>query len=480
MLRLCVVLLVLFSCSHRCLAAERPNIVVFITDDESWLERSAYGWSNLPTPAFDQVARNGVLMTNGYSSAPSCAPARASLLTGRHFWQLEEGAVIQAWLPRKYPVFPQQLSDAGYEIGHTGKTWGPGIYPEQGHDAEAAGRAIRNHAVTPARPGMSRIDYAANFSDFLKQRNNQQPFCFWAGVIEPHGPWDQGNVQRLENEFGISLEDIPVPDFTADNEANRERRASMLYEICYADQQLQRVLDSLKESGEWDNTLLIVTSDNGSYLPSGEKPSHGKATAYEWGTHVPLAFHWPGKIPAGRTVTDFVSFADIGPTLLEAASAPVPESMTGRSFLTSLMSEKSGRVDPSRNHVITGLEWHGEFDPASRSFRSLQTDQFSLLLHYDNSAAERKHDGTGQPIPATKVELFDMNRDPWQQKNLANSPDFQQKKQELLNQLQTAGRESGDPRFTGEMATFRKMRDFVQKRKKAGYPKGKEAMQLLD
>src|SRR5687768_1369462 len=86
--------------------AKPPNVVVFITDDESWLERSAYGWANIPTPHFDRVAREGVLFAHGYTSAPSCAPSRASLLTGRNFWELEHGAFIQAWLPAKFPCLP--------------------------------------------------------------------------------------------------------------------------------------------------------------------------------------------------------------------------------------------------------------------------------------------------------------------------------------------------------------------------------------
>jgi len=78
-----------------------PNILFFLTDDESWLERSAYGWSKLRTPAFDRVAREGVLFTNGFTSAPSCAPSRASVLTGHHLWELEQGAFIQAFIPKK-------------------------------------------------------------------------------------------------------------------------------------------------------------------------------------------------------------------------------------------------------------------------------------------------------------------------------------------------------------------------------------------
>ena len=96
----------------------RPNVLTFLTDDESWLERSAYGWSKIPTPNFDRVAKPGVLFTHGYTSAPSCAPSRAALLTGRNFWELEQRAFIQAWLPSKFPVLPDML-EAGVHASNS-------------------------------------------------------------------------------------------------------------------------------------------------------------------------------------------------------------------------------------------------------------------------------------------------------------------------------------------------------------------------
>ena len=132
--------------------SSKPNILFFITDDESWLERSAYGWSTLPTPHFDRVAREGVLFTNAFTSAPSCAPSRASVLTGRNFWELRQGAFIQAFLPREFPIVPQLLADNGYTLGCTGKRWGQGSHPTAGILSDSLG-TIYNHETIPNPPG---------------------------------------------------------------------------------------------------------------------------------------------------------------------------------------------------------------------------------------------------------------------------------------------------------------------------------------
>ena len=94
--------------------AKRPNVLLVVVDDASWREYGAYGWTNVKTPHFDRIAKAGALFQHGYCSAPSCAPARAALLTGRNFWELEQGAFIQAWVPGKFPVLPELLGAAGY------------------------------------------------------------------------------------------------------------------------------------------------------------------------------------------------------------------------------------------------------------------------------------------------------------------------------------------------------------------------------
>ena len=99
----------------------RPNILLAIADDWAWPHAVVAGDKVVRTPAFDRLARAGVLFTQAFVSAPSCSPSRAALLTGQHFWRLEEGAILWSTLPAKFPVYPDLLEKAGYHVGHTGR-----------------------------------------------------------------------------------------------------------------------------------------------------------------------------------------------------------------------------------------------------------------------------------------------------------------------------------------------------------------------
>lgn len=468
-----VVLLTMLGALCPAQASDKPNILFFITDDESWLERSAYGWSTLPTPHFDRVAREGVLFTNAFTSAPSCAPSRASVLTGHNFWELRQGAFIQAFIPRDIPIFPKILADNGYKLGCTGKRWGPGSHPSAGIPSDSLG-TIYNHETIPNPPEQVRaIDYAANFARFLKGRKPGQPFFFWAGIIEPHEPSGQTNYLLLEKEFGVTLDQVSLPPFIEDTPENRKKRASFLYEICWADTHLGRMLKTLERIGELDNTLVVVTSDNGTAVPIAVKDDgyRGKASPFDLGVHEPLAMMWPERIKAGRTVTDFVSFADFAPTFLEAAGLVPPASMSGRSLLPILQSKRSGRIDPQRDFIVTGLEWHGEFDPVSRSSRSIRDDHYAYVVRYSNVDDQGKPLTNEALIQPARIEFYDLKHDPWQQKDLADDPAFAQEQKRLAEKLRNVGMRTQDPRVTGEMDLFRQTRQYVQKRKRMGYTK---------
>ncbi|MBK1877274.1 sulfatase family protein [Pelagicoccus mobilis] len=467
MLRIALLLVLFGGALLRVQGGERPNILLFITDDESWLERSAYGWSPLPTPAFDKVAEQGALFTNGYTSAPSCAPARASVLAGRNFWELEQGAFIQAYVPKTIPVFTHLLHDAGYHVGYTDKGWGPGVVNEDSHDNLFV-REYNEIEVENQLPDLTPYDYVANFERFLEDRKEAQPFFFWAGVTEPHDPMDPKNYLRLEKEYGLTLDDIPMPPVLEDTRENRINRANILYEICYADLQLQKMIDLLEAKGELDNTLLIVTSDNGTVVVR-DGQLFAKASAYDYGVHIPLAVMWPSRMEAGRTVTDFVNFRDFAPTFLELAGVEKPQGMSGESLLPILLSGDSGQIDPERNWMMTGLEWHGEFDPQSRSSRSIREGRYSLIFRYSNV------DEGGKPLPSERLvepssmEFYDLATDPWEMKNLADDPKYAVKIRSLSEKMKTYGLQTSDPRFTGEMDLFVQTRRYVLMRKRIGY-----------
>jgi uncharacterized sulfatase len=200
-----------FLCLHSFVfsahAAQRPNVLIVINDDQSWLECSAYGNSSIQTPHFDRVAKAGVLFTHGYTSAPSCAPSRAALLTGRNFWELEQGAFIQAWLPAKFATLPDLLEPAGYHTGYTGKGYGPAVLPPPGRTRSPAGNVCNSAVIKSPPAGISSIDYPANFAKFLDARPADKPFYFWAGLMEPHHPHGQDNHQKL----GLALDAIKLP-----------------------------------------------------------------------------------------------------------------------------------------------------------------------------------------------------------------------------------------------------------------------------
>lgn len=474
--------------------ATSPNIVLFITDDESWLERSAYGWSNLPTPHFDRVAREGVLFTRGFTSAPSCAPARAALLTGKNFWELEEGAFIQAWLPAKFRTLPEILEAAGYHAGFTGKGWGPGVPPPgSSRGRNPAGKPFNTVKNASREEGISDIDYAGNFARFLAARPAGKPFWFWIGTNEPHDPVGADNHRRLVGRHGIGLDRVKVPGFLPDTPGVRRHRANMLYEVCHADDTLGRVLKILEERGELANTLLIVTADNGTAVPQA------KTNLYDWGVRVPLAMMWPARIKPARRVDDFVNFIDLAPTVLAAAGVAIPSGMTGSSLLDVLLSPASGRIDPKRSWTAAGLEWHGEADPVNLAGRVIRDERYAYIINYgaaprmnlseSKALPDAVHAQTAetahvleliakhpqhpavQPFvnriaaPRPREELYDCESDPWQLHNLAGSTAHAAILQRLRSQLETYQRQTGDPRATGDMDTFNRTRAFVLKRK---------------
>lgn len=515
----CVICVLLFSRVAAAQTADRPNVLVVFADD--WGRyASAYGRLEpgglsdiVQTPNFDRLAASGVLFTRAFVNAPSCTPCRSSLLSGQYFWRTGRGAILQGavWDDR-IPTFPLLLEKSGYQIGHTAKVWSPG---SPGNAPIGAGRtAVKgatgkfndySEALTssedPAAAGEQLLgEVRANFRSFLQSRQPDKPFLYWWGPTTTHRTWIRGSGKRLWNIDPERLQGR-MPGHLPDVPEVREDVADYLGEVQAVDAGLGAILEVLQETGQRDNTLVIVSGDHGMPGVPG-----GKCNLYDTGTRVSLAISWPARIPAGRVLDDFVSLPDVCPTVLQAAGVEVPAVMTGRSLLTMLQSRGAGIADASRDHVVTGRERHvaaarpgflpypqrglrtadflyirnfapdrwpmgvgpgfGAEDGGWPDQKTLTANTFAAFADMDASPTKAWVIEQGLQRPEYRVfferafakrpaeELYDLRRDPEQLHNVAGAAEYagvlRQQSERLLQIL----RESGDPRVTTEPCVF--------------------------
>lgn len=311
--------------------SERPNILFIILDDAG-TDMGAYGSSFVKTPAFDRIAEDGLLFEKAYTPNAKCAPSRATILTGRNSWQLDAAVNHLAYFPTKFKTFPEVLEAKGYLVGNTGKAWAPGIAEtEDNRPRRLVGTGYNQRTLNPPTPFISKNDYSGNFGDFLKEASKtDKPWMFWVGSLEPHRAYTFGSGAALGKK---DIKDIKqVPGYWPDTETVRNDMLDYAFEIEYMDGHVQKMLDQLHEQGLAENTVIIYTSDHGMPFP------RVKGDQYEASNHVPLAISWGDKIAAkGRRITDFVSFIDLAPTILELAGIPGTASqmqpITGLSLL---------------------------------------------------------------------------------------------------------------------------------------------------
>lgn len=448
---------------------ERPNILFCIADDWSWPHASITADKVVRTPAFDRVAREGVLFENAFVTAPSCTPSRGSIVTGQWHWRLEEGGNLWSTLPAKFTVYPDLLEKVGYHVGFTRKGWGPGRDEPGGRTRNPAGPRYRD------------------FAEFLKARPEGRPFCFWFGSNDPHRSykWESGV------ESGMDPDRVQVPACLPDSEVVRKDICDYYWEVQRFDREVGELVGTLRKKGELDNTLVVITGDNGLPFP------RCKSNLYDLGTNVPLAVRWPTEVKGGRVVEDFISLQDLAPTFLEAAGLNPTAEMTGRSFLDILTSDKAGRVDPKRDHVLTGKERHAWVRKGGLGYpcRAIRTHDF---LYVRNFKPERWPAGDpvdgGEPYYSSRAygdidnsptktymmehqndprvrrlfelafrerpaeELYDLQQDPDQLNNVANVPSYAETRKALAAALAEELKATGDPRVLGNGDVFDRYR----------------------
>ena len=469
--------------------AARPNILIAIADDMSWPHLSIMGCKAINTPNIDRVARNGVLFRNGFCGAPGCSPSRAAFFTGRHAWMNEEASTHHGLFPAKFATFPDLLAQSGYATGYTGKPWSPGELGP-GREGNPAGPAFLKRRLTPPSPSIRDFDYVANFADFLAQRKPGAPFYFWYGSVEPHRSYDRGSGLKS----GKKLEDVVVPAFLPDTPEVRSDFLDYFLEIEYFDRQLGRMLDLLQKAGELENTIVIVTADNG--MPM----LRAKATCYEYGLHVPMIVAWPKRVPANRVLEDPIGFVDLNATILAAANVEHPAknnqdlAPVGRNFLPILTSPQQGLVNPTAAFVFAGHERHTltRNNDIGYPIRALRTPQYLYLrnlrpdrwpvgdpqrINPESGALLPLHAGCYRDIDDQTLlqwlikeartspkyaaaldlivrrhpaeELYDIQKDPDCLNNLSTSPAHAKARDQLAAQMDAELKRTRDPRIYG-------------------------------
>ena len=479
-------------------APAKPNILFALADDWSYGHAGAYGCTWIKTPAFDRVAREGVLFTRAYTPTAKCAPSRASILTGRNPWQLKAAANHWCYFPSEFKTYAEALEENGYFVGRTLKGWSPGIAKDAaGKERNMAGKPFNKRKLTPPTKGISNNDYAANFEDFLDAAPKGQPFCFWYGCVEPHRDYEYGSGAA---KGGKKVSDLPrVPGYWPDNEVVRNDMLDYAFEVEHFDTHLGRMLETLEKRGLLENTLVVVTGDNGMPFP------HCKGQTYYDANHLPLAVMWKGRIKAtGRTADDYVSFIDLAPTFVEAAGIAWEKTgmapAQGRSLTDVLFATKNGRVNPARDHVIVGRERNDIGRPHDEGYpvRGIVKDETLYLHNFEPSRWPACNPETGyldvdgsptktevlkaRGDPAMKAywdvcfgkrgpeELYDLRSDPDCLGNLAGKDMTRHLQTALHQQLFDELKAQQDPRVLGNGKVFdeyphanEKMRGYYEK-----------------
>jgi len=464
------VVLLLFSChpiQERNNATKKPNILFLFADDQRAGTIHALGNDEIITPNLDKLSDLGVSFTNAYimggSSAAVCAPSRAMLMTGRHLYGIEK----QGWradISENNKTMPETFKEAGYETFGTGKqhngkpvfargfTSGNEIFFGGMSDPwnvpvyhfDSTGKYDKKTPYIKDWAKTNHLDYIRNcdhiirgkhsselFADaaiaFLKRHDKKKPFFVYISYTAPHDPrsmpqeyidmYDTASITLPLNylpqhpfDFGeYKIRDEILAGFPRTKVEVKTHLRDYYAMITHMDSQIGRIIQALKESGEYENTIIVFSGDNG--LAVGQHGLMGKQNVYEHSIGVPLIICGPG-IPENEKRDAFCYLFDIFPTLCELTEMEVPETVQGQSFVQAIGDNEA----KNRETMIYGYK---EFQRAYRK------GDFKLIEYFVNG--ERN------------TQLFNLNDDPIEFNNLFANEKFDLKyaelKVEMLEQM---------------------------------------------
>jgi len=357
-------------------AAARPNIVFIMADDLGYGDLGVYGQQKIHTPRIDRLAAEGIRFTQAYAGATVCAPSRASLMTGLHggHTRIRDNIPLDIWLQPDDLTVAEVLKQAGYRTGGIGKwslgnpgSWGIPLYQgfdhyfghlsqDQAHfyypdylwdddKVKLLHEVVMVNGVgkMQGNRGGKNVYYTDDlFTEralsFIRE-NRERPFFLYLPYTLPHF----SDYPADTPEHYIVPSDEPYTD-----EAWPQGAKNYAAMITRLDRDVGRILDLIGELGIEQRTLVIFTSDNGSYqgspipiqfFDSNGPLRGGKRDVYEGGIRIPFIARWAGEIPAGRVSDHVLAFWDMMPTLAEVAGLPAPRGIDGLSMLSALKGE---------------------------------------------------------------------------------------------------------------------------------------------
>lgn len=337
-----------FSCLLSLSANEKPNIIYIMADDCTFNDLGCYG-GQAKTPHIDQLATEGMLFEKCFQAAPMCSPTRHNIYTG--LYPVRSGAYPNhTFVKEGTKSLSHYLKPLGYRVALSGKTH---ISPRDIFKFE--------YSAKGNNPDMAVIE-----SLMVESKKKGTPFCLLACSNEPHAPWDKGDTSQYPPAK------VELPSNLVDTPETREGYSKYLAEITYYDQQVGDVLALLKKHGLAENTLVVVTSEQGSEFP------FAKWTCYDAGLQSAMIARWPGKIAAGKKSKAMVEYVDLCPTFIEVAGGKIPEGLDGKSFLPVLKGEKQEH----KKHVFGMMTTRGIINGSEHyGIRSVRSETHKLIVN---------------------------------------------------------------------------------------------------
>ncbi|MGH7202557.1 MAG: sulfatase-like hydrolase/transferase [Planctomycetaceae bacterium] len=406
----------------------RPNVLFLFTDDQRADTIAALGNEHIKTPHLDELVRSGFVFRNAYclgsDQGAVCFPSRNMLLSGRVYFRHELQIGRRRYASAERPNFPASMKAAGYETYHHGKRGNTAL---EIHKVFDHSKYLKDEAArTSGRPGKPIVDDAI---EFLGNRDASRPFFMFLAFATPHDP----RVASKELMHEYDRENIPLPanymplhPFDNGWMTGRDERLAAwprtkdeiqghLHDyyavITGIDRQIGRLLQTLKESGQYDDTLIIFSSDHG--LAIGSHGLMGKQSVYEHSMKPPLIFAGPG-IPNGETDA-LVYLHDIYPTVCDLVGTEIPDGLDGRSLAPVI----SGEAASVRDSIFLAYE------NVQRAVR----DERWKLIRYPH---------------INKTQLFDLKTDPHELHNLADDPQQSQRIEQMLALMKNWQQRVGD------------------------------------